>query len=356
MERAAILGAGFISHSHAEALRFCGIELYAVVDRSEAAAESFASKWGIDTYGTSEAILFDETITTVHICTPPNTHYEIIKRLLDAGKNIICEKPLCFSDEEADELKQLAHEKGLKCAINLNVRYHNMSSKMKELIGQREAFGKVNLIHGKYLQQFHMLPTPYNWRYIPEVSGKMRAVTEIGTHWFDIVQYVTDLKITAVSALFGNFDPKRQVKEGLMYPIDEVEKEADIVDVTSEDVALIQFKFDNGAIGSVTLSEVSQGYSNYLEYEVTGVNQTAGWNSQSNNELYYNTTNSESNVLRDGFGNGFNDSFQQLIHSFYFANESEISYPTFDEGAEIVHICNAVYESAVNDSKWVQLK
>ena len=356
MERVGILGAGFISHSHAEALRNCGIKVYAIVDRSETVAKEFAKRWGVEHYGTTEDILFEEAVTSVHICTPPDTHYEIVKRLLEAGKNVICEKPLCFSNEEASELESLAKSKHLKCAINLNVRYHNMSSKVKELV-QNPSFGSIHLVHGRYLQQFHLLPTPYNWRYIPELSGKMRAVTEIGTHWFDIIQYVTGLKIVQVSALFGNFNPTRILKDGMMHSTEEFpEEEKSVVHVDSEDVALINLKLSNGAIGSVVLSEISQGYSNYLAYEITGTKMTAGWNSQNNNEVYYNEVSSQTNVIKDGFGNGFNDSLQRLIADFYSEDVSKNKYPTFEEGANIVRICNAVYKSAINDSKWIDVE
>lgn len=355
LKRAAILGAGFISHSHAEALRYCGIELYAIVDTSIEAAKTFAQTWNIPKYSTTDELLFEDSITTVHVCTPPNTHYEVVKKLLHAGKHVLCEKPLCYSNKEAEELKELAAAKGLMCAINLNVRFHSMSLKMKEIV-QQSTFGKVLLLHGKYLQQFHMMPTPYGWRYIPEMGGMMRAVTEIGTHWFDIIQYVTGDKISAVSALFGNFHPKRRLKEGMMYPLKDDDNTDEIVEVSSEDAALISFRMHNGAIGSVVLSEVSQGYSNYLQYEITGTNMTIGWNSQNNNELYYNNETSSSTIIKDGFGNGFDDTFRSLIHSFYAKGKDEVACPTFEEGANIVKLCNAVYESATQKSKWIEIK
>ena len=378
---AAILGAGFISHSHAEALRYCGVRICAVVDRTEDAARAFAEKWGIETYGTSEELLFSDEVSSVHVCTPPHTHYRIVKKLLNAGKHVLCEKPLCLVPEEAEELSALADSLGLTCGINLNVRFHQMSGRMKELVRSRD-FGSVRLVHGQYLQQFHLLPCPYGWRYIPEAAGPMRAVTEIGTHWFDIIQYITGQRITEVSALFGNFHPQRVVRDGVMYSpaIKDGEKtkalkkgnngalvdscdnkicrEAEeTVTVTSEDAALITFRLSGGAIGSVTLSEVSHGYSNYLSYEITGDHMTAGWNSQENNSVYFSSGSGQKTVESDGFGNGFNDSFRRLIQSFYFgsADTGLPSCPTFQEGAEIVRICSAVYESAVKNGGWVQV-
>ena len=180
---AAILGAGFISHSHAEALRYCGIRICAVVDSSEKSAAAFAEKWGIEKYGTSEDLLFSEEITSVHICTPPHTHYRIVRKLLEAGKNVLCEKPLCLDPAEAAELEALADSLDVKCGVNLNVRFHQMSGRIKNLV-QGNGFGAIRLVHGQYLQQFHLLPCPYGWRYIPEIAGPMRAVTEIGTGEF----------------------------------------------------------------------------------------------------------------------------------------------------------------------------
>ena len=134
------------------------------------------------------------------------------------------------------------------------------------------------------------------------------------------------------------------------------EEKESVVHVDSEDVALINLKLSNGAIGSVVLSEISQGYSNYLAYEITGTKMTAGWNSQNNNEVYYNEVSSQTNVIKDGFGNGFNDSLQRLIADFYSEDVSNNKYPTFEEGANIVRICNAVYKSAINDSKWIDVE
>lgn len=356
MDKVGIWGAGFISHSHAAALRNCGTEILAVVDQSEQAAQSFAAKWEIPVYGTDDSILFSDTITTVHVCTPPNLHFEMVKRLLESGKHVLCEKPLCFTNEEAEELVELANSKSLKCAVNLNVRYHNMTDKIKEKV-QSPEFGNIHLIHGNYLQEFHTLPTAYNWRYKPELAGKMRAVTEIGTHWFDIIKYVSNLDIVSVSALFGNFNPKRLLKDSLMYSKEEKDLDADSeVEVVSEDVALVNLQFSNGAIGSVVLSEISQGYSNHLSYEITGSKMTAGWNSQNNNEFYFSEGLCEISTVKDGFGNGFNDSFQNLVSDFYSGSMKSLKYPSFKEGAAIVKICNAIYESAINESKWVSIE
>lgn len=356
--KAAIWGAGNIANTHAEALKAAGISLVAVVDKSEEKVKDFAKRWNVLQYGTDSSILFADDIDVVHVCTPPNLHYEMVLSLLQSKKNVLCEKPLCFDNREAETLARVAKENGCICAINLNVRFHMACQKARAIV-QDPKFGRVRMIHGNYLQEFNAFPAPLDWRYNTVLAGKMRAVTEIGTHWMDISQYISNKKIKAVSALFGKFDPKRKLKDGIMYSLDHTEIE-DEIDVISEDAASINIKYEDGAIGCVMLSEASQGRINRITLEVTGENQNLWWNSEDNNML--NTALKESGVNTEvfGFGNGFADTFRTLVNHFYDAvsagkESEEPVYPTFSDGALIVKICNAILESAENDSKWVEV-
>jgi len=206
--KAGIWGAGFVAHTHAEAIRGENISIGAVVDADLKSAAEFADKWGVEAFGSDSAILFADDIKVVHVCTPPSLHYEMVKRLLDAGKHVLCEKPLCFENEQAERLVRFAKEKGLICAVNYNVRFHQACQKALEIVSSPD-FGRVLLVHGNYLQEFHALPAPTGWRYESGLAGKMRAVTEIGSHWMDIAQYVSGKKITHVSAVFANYNPTR---------------------------------------------------------------------------------------------------------------------------------------------------
>ena len=112
MPTAAIWGAGGIANTHLDALRSNGITVAAVVSRTQDGARAFAQRWGIPQWGSDPAILFAPEIDCVHICTPPNLHYEMAVTLLEQGKRVLCEKPLCFSDEQARHLAQLAARAG----------------------------------------------------------------------------------------------------------------------------------------------------------------------------------------------------------------------------------------------------
>ncbi len=116
----------------------------------------------------------------------------------------------------------------------------------------------MNVIHGNYLQEFNAFPAPVDWRYNPVLAGRMRAVTEIGTHWFDIAQYISGRKVKALSANFGRFY-RTGMEDRIMYPDSGDGKRTETMEVCSEDAAAINLKFDNGAIGTVLLSEVSPG-------------------------------------------------------------------------------------------------
>lgn len=281
--RAAIIGAGFAGDVHAEAIRACGVEIAVVVCLVEAEAAAFAEKWGIPKWGEDVALALEDDIDSVHICTPPTTHGDLIRRVLMAGKHVVCEKPLCLDAKEAEELVKLDQATDKVCALMLNVRYHMACQRAREIMVSGE-LGRPVLIHGSYLQEFAAFPAPLDWRYNPKTAGRMRTVTETGTHWLDIVQYISGQKVESVSAQFGKFHPERILKDGFTYPIDS-QVEGEKIHVESEDAAIISLRYADGAIGSLVLSGVSPGRGNYLSLEITCENGSLWWNEEENNVL-----------------------------------------------------------------------
>jgi predicted dehydrogenase len=233
-----------------------------------------------------------------------------------------------------------------------------MACQKARQVVQNASFGPVMMIHGNYLQEFNAFPAPLDWRYNTALAGRMRAVTEIGSHWADISQYISGRRILAVSALFGRFNPTRTLENGMMYPVGKHEGEE--ISVVSEDAACVSFKFEGGAIGAVTLSEVSQGRINRITLEITGENKNLWWNSEDNNMLNTAVKGGGVNTEVFGFGNGFADTFRSLVEHFYEAVKAggapeEHVYPGFAEGANIVKICNAMLKSADSDGAWVAI-
>lgn len=351
--RAAIIGAGFAAEVHIKALRSCGISVEAVIDKNIVRAKAFAERWKIPMYGDDYELATGAEV--IHICTPPIIHGDVIRYFLKKGKHILCEKPLCLNREEAKELEILAHESGKQCGLVFNVRYHLACQKAREMI-RTGKFGRVLLVHGQYMQEFSALPAPYDWRYHPNIAGRSRTVTEIGTHWMDLVQFISGKKVTKVSARFGCFFPKRKLKEGMTYKYDEG-VEGELVDIESEDAAIVHMTFENGALGNVVLSGISCGRGNHLSIEITCENGNIWWNEEENNVLYSAKKGEGIHKEIFAFGNGFSDTFRKLIEDFYQSLEMGIKgqYPSFEEGSQVCCICEAICDSAENESIWMNV-
>lgn len=355
---AAICGAGNIAKSHAIVLREMGIPILLVVDINEERAKAFAEKYGVENYSTNVDDIYKTKADCVHVCTPANLHFDMVKNLLEKGYHVFCEKPLCFDNEEAKTLYRLAKENNRLHAVGFNVRFHKGVQEARKLVAGPD-FGPVKLIHGTYLQEYHVFPAPYDWRYNEKLAGRMRAVTEIGSHWSDLAEFISGKRITAVSALFSNFTPTRDLMDGMMYAPGS-KPGSEEVTINSENAALVHFQFEDGVVGSVVLSEASAGRVNHLSIEVTGQKQNVWWHSEENNRLNIGNKNQGVNTWVFPFSGGFRDTLRGLFATFYadiergYADENSI-YPTLYDGMRNVLICNAIYESATNSGKWISI-
>ncbi|MDL2213969.1 Gfo/Idh/MocA family oxidoreductase [Clostridia bacterium OttesenSCG-928-O13] len=355
----AIVGPGGIANTHAAALAQLKQNLVMVVGRDAAKAKAFAETWGAAASSTKLEDALGPGVDVVHLCTPPALHYAMAKDILAAGKHLVCEKPLTLSADEAKELVALAKEKKVLAAVNFNVRFHEACGRAKAAVADK-SFGDVQLIHGTYFQEFHLLPADYMWRYIPQLGGKMRAVTEIGSHWIDLARFWTGLEINAVCATLGRFNPKRMLDGGMMYP--EGHKGGEEVEVGSEDAAAVTFRFENGALGSMLLSEVSSGRSNYLSMEVSSGNAAVWWNSEDPyrlNEASGKFAGAKTTV--NAFGGGFPDTFSAFFGKVYGALKAGqyemdgADYPTLQDGFVNAAVCDAIWQSAHSKSAWTEV-
>lgn len=354
----AIVGTGLIAGYHARALKDQGSSIVTVVGSGPKKAQEFARRWGTPRAGADYNMALADDIDVVHICTPPALHYQMVRAALEAGKHVVCEKPFTFDPAESKALVELAESTNLVNAVGFNIRFHPACQQARELITGGD-LGKVNFVHGSYLQEFHLLPCPYGWRYDPKLSGPMRAVTEIGSHWVDIAEFFIGSEVEAVAAQFGNFNPRRWRTGDTM--VAEPTEEAKELQVDSEDVAFMLIRFKDGVIGNVALSEVSHGRINYCSVEVGGDQGTLWWNSEDEHRL---------NIGRLGKGvctqvNPWADAYQDTFRSMFAAIYADIAaghpsenpkYPTFIDGHRNVAICAAAYRSANENSRWVEVQ
>ena len=354
--RVAIIGTGSIAGVHARALAALGHTVRAVVSRTQPGAEAFvlahADACAGATAGTAIETALADDIDAVHICTPPALHGAAVRTCLDAGKHIVCEKPLCLAAAEAESLAALAKQRALVAALCLNVRYYPANRAAAERI-RSGGIGRPLLIHGEYLQAFHAPPHADGWRFDPALGGHMRAITEIGTHWADLASFWTGERIEAVCAALGNFYPTRY-RHGRQLTL---EKNDRPVVTDTEDAAAVVLRFANGAIGTVLLSEVSRGHENDLSIEVAGESGSAAWREAQPDALL---SSGKAGMERESFRPiAREDTFLPLFEAAYAdmmrpAARRAGGYPTFLDGAYLARVCEAIQKSAA-DGCWMHV-
>jgi predicted dehydrogenase len=365
-----VAGLGFIGPAHIEALRrLPDVEVVAINDFSDDYARAKAQSLGIGkSYGDFNAMLADPEIECVHICTPNFLHYPMAKSALQAGKHVVCEKPLSNTAAEARELVDLAEKSGLVNALHFNIRYYPLVRQMK-VMREKGELGRVHSIIGTYLQDWLFYETDYNWRLEPDKSGESRAIADIGSHLMDLIEYISGLHITAVMADFATIHPNRKkptkpietYSGKLLQPEDYQE-----VPINTEDYATVMLK----------LSQVSAGRKNRINLEISGSKETLSWCSESPNNLWIGKRDTANELLmRDpalvhresaglisfpgGHNEGFPDTSKQLFKEVYQAvragkQPANPTYPTFADGLRELILCEKIIESNRKQA-WIQV-
>ncbi len=333
-----LIGTGGIAHLHAASLRKLGIGIGGVlgVDRKE--AEDFRKQYGIDKAYTS-LDEFDGSLDGVHIATPPNSHFDYAMFCLENDIPLICEKPLSIDLEEAKTLS--AKAEGKKVALNFNNRYLDLVNEYKDRVYGED----IKAIMGHYYQSYHILPVPYSWRYDVNVGGKMRAVTEIGSHYFDLVRYITGEEIVEVFASFLNTKEDVYLSEQgeLVRELNDNK-----VSVKNEDIAYVTFKLSGGGLCNVSLSEISHGRNNEILIDIN----TGGRNFIVNLEQPYKLYEGVGGSIIEHsfpFGGGFSNTFESFFEDFYFKRHGG-KYANFLDGYENAKILEAIYRSSLSGS------
>src|SRR5947209_1997397 len=197
---AAIIGLGFVGKAHLEALRRLGIPVRGILGSSPERGWQAADELRIErAYASLDELCSDEAVASVHICTPNHAHFHQAKTAMEAGKHIMCEKPLAMDTRQSQSLIELARKLNLVGAVTYNLRYYPLCQEAHALV-QRGLIGEPRLIHGSFLQDWLLYPTDWNWRLQPELGGETRAVADIGTHWLDLLTWITGKKIVELCA------------------------------------------------------------------------------------------------------------------------------------------------------------
>jgi predicted dehydrogenase len=363
--KAAVVGTGFIGVVHVEALRRLGVEVTGIVGSSPERAAEKARTAGLPApYPSFEAMLADPAVEVVHLTTPNHLHYDQVRAVLAAGKHVVCEKPLAMNSEETAELLRLAEESGLVHAVNFNIRFYAQNQEARARI-ERGELGEPRLISGGYLQDWLLLDTDWNWRLDPAAGGSLRAVGDIGSHWIDLVTFITGRHVEAVMADLTTFIGVRKQPTG---PVETFSgaSAGETVDTVmeTEDAAGILLRLTGGARAVVTISQVSAGRKNRLSWEIDGSEGALAWHSEAPEELWVGHRERPNELLLreagdypPGHAEGFPDTFKHLYRAVYAAvadggPPDQPDYPTFADGHEEALIADAVARSHV-EQRWV---
>lgn len=384
--RAAVVGLGFIGPAHVESIRRLPVgEVVGVLGSSPEQSRARAANLGVArAYSSLAELLADPMVDVVHLCTPNHRHCAEARAVLAAGKHVICEKPLALTSAESAELVRAQAASGRVGAVQYNIRFYPLIQQARALVAAGE-LGEIRAVHGTYLQDWLLHETDYNWRVDPAVGGASRTVADIGTHWLDLVQFITGLPVTSVCADLATFLPRRQRPATGSIETFTAGGDAaaaaparESVPIATEDHASMLLRFANGARGALVVSQVAPGRKNMLTFEIQGSKAGLYWNGENPNELWIGHRDQANRLLiKDpsllapaaaarahypgGHAEGFPDSHKQLIRSVYEyildggpASGAAPPFPTFADAHREMLLIDAVLEST-RTARWVDV-
>ncbi|MCZ2154392.1 MAG: Gfo/Idh/MocA family oxidoreductase [Bryobacterales bacterium] len=367
--RTAIIGTGFMGTVHSDAIRRLGnVEIACIAGLTDELASGFAKQIGVER-STSDykTVLADPSIQAVHVCTPNYLHYPISKEAMEAGKAVLCEKPLALDVEQAQDLVDTAARIGAVNCLNHNLRYYPIPQEIREMIAAGD-LGDVFSVQGTYAQDWLLYDTDYNWRIERKDNGALRAVGDIGSHWMDMIQHVTGLKITALCADLATFHKTRKRPKvaidsfaGKTLTPDDYEE----VPIDTEDYGAVLLHLGDRARGAFTVTQLAAGCKNRFQIEIYGSKRGVIWNQERPNELWIGERNEANRLLlKDpsllrpkartyaslpgGHNEGYADTHKNVYRAFYarVADSSKpVEYPTFEDGLRGMKLLEKIVES-----------
>jgi len=291
------LGVGMIGYSfmgavHSHAWRTVGrvfdlgvdVDMRVICGRNEEAVTAAAAKYGWQSAETDwRAVIARDDIDIVDVCTPGSSHEEIAVAALNAGKHVICEKPLANTVAEAERMAAAAQASSGKSMVAFNYRRVPALAYARELVRQGR-LGRIFHVRAVYLQDWIIDPEfPLVWRLVKEEAGS-GALGDLGAHIVDAAQFVTGSQITNVSGELRTFiDERPLVGETHLL---EATKSAERGKVTVDDAALFLANFDNGAVGTFEATRFASGRKNGMAIEVNGEKASLRFEFESMNELW----------------------------------------------------------------------
>jgi predicted dehydrogenase len=373
---AAVVGTGFIGSVHLSTLRRLGIPIVGVLGSSAARGADRARALGVSkAYGSLEELLADPAVQVVHVTSPNVAHYGQVKAILAAGKHVICEKPLAMTSAQSAEMLALAKASGKVAAVCYNTRFYPLNQHAHGMMRAGE-LGDLRLITGHFHQDWLAKDTDWNWRLEAAEGGPLRSVSDIGTHWVDLTNFVTGQKPVSVMADLATFIPERQKPLGPVETFTTSEGATETRKIETDDAATILLRYGNGGRGMMSTSQVSHGRRGLLCWDISGSKASAAWSAEHPEDLWIghreapnqillrdpslmNPTGAAAAFMPGGHPEGFADTWAAFFTQVYRdvargGRGADSTWATFDDGHYEMLFCDAVLASAAKGA-WVDV-
>ena len=366
-----LIGTGYIGLVHLEMLRrLGGVEVTAVADPNVGLAKAAAAKFAVPkVYGDADALIADPAIEVVHDCAPNNVHFDINAEAIRSGKELLSEKPLALDSRESADLVALAETHGTLTAVDFCYRYYPVVQEAAARVRSGH-LGGVRAFVGHFLQDWLFFETDYSWRLDPKIAGNANVVADLGSHWFDLVQFITGQKIAEVMADLHTCLPKRRRPRGGVLSFGAGSSgESEEVAIKLDDYASVFLKLEDGARGNFTTCQAAAGRKVDIEIQVFGSKESYAWSHvhpnalwighrEKANEIFYESSQLQADMTRKyatlptGHPMGYHDAVFNLFRDYYEAvaakkagKPCQGTFPDFTTGHEMMCVIDAAVKS-----------
>ena len=377
-----LVGPGFVAAHHIDAVRRLGdVEVVAIAGSSQQSADRKAKEYKVDrAYGDYQSLIADPDVQVIHNTTPNHMHFPVTMAALAAGKHVVSDKPMALNPEEGRKLRDAALAAKVAHVVTFNYRGNPLVQQARGMISRGE-MGDVSFVHGHYLQDWMTDPHVYSWRSDPAKGGSTSALGDIGSHWCDLAEHISGMKIASVLADLTTVIPERFASGGSAEAFSgKGSGQSTPVKVEAEDLASVLLRFEGGARGSFNVGQVLPGHKNDLVLEVNGKAASLKWKQEQQNELWLGRHNQPNQLMAkdpslvspevrpyvhlpgghqegwpDAFFNLLRDAYQWIAEGGSPAAKPEM-LPTFEDGYRSTCLVAAMLKSHAAGNAWQQVE
>ena len=299
----------------------------------------------------------DDRVDLVTVATPNSTHFEITKSFLEAGFNVLCEKPMTMTVEEGEEIVKIAAKSGKTCAVNYCYSAYPMVREMRHMVSSGQV-GKVRLIVTNFSHGHHGDATDADnprvrWRYDPAMAGVSGQFADCGIHALHMASFIAGSQVLNLSADFASTIPSREL----------------------EDDAMVNFRLESGTVGRLWTSSVAIGRQHGFEIQVFGETGGMRWASEQPNQVYYTPVGGRTQIMEKGDGSlseeagrlsrvaiAHPEGFPLAVANIYvdlaatIRGEVRDGLPTAEDGLRSMAAVHQAVQSAKQNGVWVDAR